>query len=52
MDHYQDKLFILFTDGSKQSETSRTGTALFIPHYHKRAADHFINVYTVDLLGI
>lgn len=46
MDHYQDKLFILFTDGSKQqSETGRTSTAFFIPHYHKRATDHFISVY-------
>ncbi len=43
MDLYQDKIFI-FTDGSKQPETGRTGAAFFISHNEiavkKRAADN------------
>ncbi len=54
MDLYRDKLFI-FTDGSKQPETGRTGAAFFISHYEmavkKGAADH-LSVYTVELLAI
>lgn len=54
MEHYQDELFI-FTDGSKQPETVRTGAAFFIPHYEvafkTRATDH-LSVYTVELLEV
>lgn len=52
--HFADKVLV-FTDGSKDPETGRTGAAVFIPQYEvaikKRTTDH-LSVYTVELLAI
>ena len=52
--HFSDKILI-FTDGSKDPDTGRTGAAVFIPHYKihikERTTDH-LSVYTVELAAI
>ncbi len=52
--HLTDKT-IVFTDGSKDPDTGRTGAAVFIPHYKvhikKRTTDH-LSVYAVELTAI
>lgn len=52
--YYTDKL-IVFTDGSKDPETGRTGAAMYIPAnkigIKKRTPDH-LSVYTVELIAI
>lgn len=51
---YQEELFI-FTDGSKQPETGRTGAAFFIPRYEvavKKRTTDYLSVYTVGLVAI
>lgn len=45
----------IFTDGSKDPNTGKTGAAVYIPHFQKsilkRTSDH-LSVYTVELLAI
>ncbi|XP_061925778.1 uncharacterized protein LOC133664840 [Entelurus aequoreus] len=52
--HFSDKTLI-FTDGSKDPDTGRTGAAVFIPQYKihikKRTTDH-LSVFTVELAAI
>ena len=51
---YPDKLFI-FTDGSKDPEAGRTGTAIFIPKFNigiKNRTSNHLSVYAVEMMGI
>jgi len=45
----------IFTDGSKDPSTGKTGAAVYVPHFQKsilkRTSDH-LAVYTVELLAI
>jgi ribonuclease HI len=47
--------YTLFTDGSKDPKTRRTGAAFSVPEFQvavtKRATDH-LSVYTLELLAI
>ena len=52
--HFGDKLLV-YTDGSKDPESGRTGAAVFIPKYKvaiKKRTRNQLSVYTVELIAM